>query len=221
MLMPSSQDRLSLGLYHPTGDLSALEINKDALDDFTSILSAGGSDTTVVPNIQLVKFVKNMWNVVFGGSAALMRSPLAEVFRPQNTNSETRVTTEIDKTNISPSYEKTSQISSAAPLIAFNTIPLFYEALSELQSLGRALFPSSPEFGQDVAFGTLQRTSVANSQPHSTHRASMLADIENGRPMEVEVILGEVVRMARAKGLALPVSVDYLRQMNGRLNGIT
>jgi ketopantoate reductase len=34
----------------------------------------------------------------------------------------------------------------------------------------------------------------------------MLLDAEKGRPMEVEVILGEVVRMAREKRVPVPVS---------------
>ena len=35
----------------------------------------------------------------------------------------------------------------------------------------------------------------------------MLLDAENGRPIEVEVILGEVVRMAKEKGVPVPVSL--------------
>ena len=36
----------------------------------------------------------------------------------------------------------------------------------------------------------------------------MLLDAENGNPMEVEVIVGEVVRMAREKAVDVPVSVS-------------
>lgn len=33
----------------------------------------------------------------------------------------------------------------------------------------------------------------------------MLLDAENGNPMEVEVIFGEVVRMAKVRGVEVPV----------------
>lgn len=33
----------------------------------------------------------------------------------------------------------------------------------------------------------------------------MLLDAEKGQPIEVEVILGEVVRMARERGVEIPV----------------
>ena len=46
----------------------------------------------------------------------------------------------------------------------------------------------------------------------------MLVDLDNGRPIEVEVILGEVVRMARARGVDVPVSlcVVCVRAREGR-----
>jgi 2-dehydropantoate 2-reductase len=34
----------------------------------------------------------------------------------------------------------------------------------------------------------------------------MLLDLKNGLPIEVEVILGEVVRMAKERGVDIPVS---------------
>ena len=46
----------------------------------------------------------------------------------------------------------------------------------------------------------------------------MLVDLDNGRPIEVEVILGEVVRMARARGVDVAVSrcVVCVRAREGR-----
>lgn len=35
----------------------------------------------------------------------------------------------------------------------------------------------------------------------------MLLDLEKGQPIEVEVIFGEVVRMARDRGVEMPVSL--------------
>jgi 2-dehydropantoate 2-reductase len=41
------------------------------VQDFGSILEAGGTALTIVPEIQRMKFVKNIWNVVFASFATL------------------------------------------------------------------------------------------------------------------------------------------------------
>jgi 2-dehydropantoate 2-reductase len=43
-------------------------------------------------------------------------------------------------------------------------------------------------------------------KPESRHKPSMLLDAERGQPIEVEVIFGEVVRMARERKIDMPVS---------------
>jgi Ketopantoate reductase PanE/ApbA C terminal len=47
----------------------------------------------------------------------------------------------------------------------------------------------------------------------------MLLDLERGRPIEVEVILGEVVRMARKSGVSMPVSNISKKNFNGSYSG--
>lgn len=41
------------------------------------------------------------------------------------------------------------------------------------------------------------------------YRPSMLVDLDYGRPMEVEVIVGNVVRKARELGVQVPQYVNY------------
>lgn len=43
------------------------------LADIGGILTAGGSDITVVPEIQRMKFSKNFWNVAFSSFATLTK----------------------------------------------------------------------------------------------------------------------------------------------------
>jgi 2-dehydropantoate 2-reductase len=43
-------------------------------------------------------------------------------------------------------------------------------------------------------------------QPTIVHKPSMMIDVENGRPIEVEVILGSMIRLGRKLGVPLPVS---------------
>ena len=52
--------------------------------------------------------------------------------------------------------------------------------------------------------------------PDSTHKPSMMLDMENNRPIEVEAILGEIVRMARIRGVAIPVSAKL--QLSVKMN---
>ena len=40
------------------------------------------------------------------------------------------------------------------------------------------------------------------------HTPSMMLDVQRGKPFEVEVIIGEVVRMARSVGVDIPVSTS-------------
>ncbi|EEB92317.1 hypothetical protein MPER_09195, partial [Moniliophthora perniciosa FA553] len=40
--------------------------------------------------------------------------------------------------------------------------------------------------------------------PKNNHAPSMLLDMRQGKPMEVEVILGEVVRLAKRVGVDIP-----------------
>jgi len=52
----------------------------------------------------------------------------------------------------------------------------------------------------------MANTKALHVKPESSHKASMLLDAEKGYPIEVEVILGEVVRMARERNIPVPVS---------------
>lgn len=51
---------------------------------------------------------------------------------------------------------------------------------------------------------TLADTIIENENPDSTFKPSMLVDLEAGRPMEVEVIVGSIVRRAKETGVEVP-----------------
>jgi hypothetical protein len=52
----------------------------------------------------------------------------------------------------------------------------------------------------------VENTRKLHVSPASTHRPSMLLDAEHDRPLEVEPIIGEVVRMGRKFNVEMPVS---------------
>lgn len=52
----------------------------------------------------------------------------------------------------------------------------------------------------------IAKTRSIHEKPESSLKLSMLLDTEKGYPIEVEVIFGEVVRMAADKNVPVPVS---------------
>lgn len=48
------------------------------------------------------------------------------------------------------------------------------------------------------------RAVIENENPASVFKPSMLVDLEAGRPMEIEAIVGDIVRKAAARGLQVP-----------------
>lgn len=68
-------------------------------------------------------------------------------------------------------------------------------------------FPDSPDgIPSSIVESTLSNTAALHVLPSSVHTPSMLLDAQKGQPIEVEVIVGEVVRMAKDRGVAVPVS---------------
>ena len=54
----------------------------------------------------------------------------------------------------------------------------------------------------------LEFTINEHKRPENVHKASMLLDMENKLPMEVEPIFGEVVRLAEQYKVDIPVSAE-------------
>ena len=186
------------------------------------MLAHGGSQITVVHEIQRIKFSKNLWNGVLGASAALTRLSLREIFRPPHLDpghagpSPAAVTP--DSQNGTPSDESaraTAAIPHASEAIGLYTIPFLYDTLAEVYNLGTVLYPPSSDSGSvpgldpEIAMKTLINTARLHARPDSTHLPSMLMDVQAGRPMEVEHVVGEVVRMGRAAGVDVPVRIYH------------
>lgn len=72
---------------------------------------------------------------------------------------------------------------------------------------------SEPGTGVTSAFVDymIKETAAVHGNASSTHLPSMLLDAQCGRPMELEVIVGEVVRMAKGAGVAVPVRIRTFR----------
>ncbi|KAI0769074.1 ketopantoate reductase PanE/ApbA C terminal-domain-containing protein [Trametes elegans] len=77
------------------------------------------------------------------------------------------------------------------------------DIMSEVLSVARASLTPSPAV--DEVLGDKAVDDVLEGEnPKSVFRPSMLVDLDNGRPMEIEAIVGGVLRRAKAKGVPTP-----------------
>lgn len=68
-------------------------------------------------------------------------------------------------------------------------------------------FPDTPNgLPTSTVDAVLESTRKLHMTPESSHKPSMLLDAEKDQPIEVEVIFGEVVRLARDFNVEIPVS---------------
>ena len=80
--------------------------------------------------------------------------------------------------------------------------------IANSQATARVLgFPDGPDgIPSSMVEEAMQSTREAHVTPEAAHIPSTLLDIEKGRPIEVEVIWGELIRTAKARGIDMPVS---------------
>ena len=77
--------------------------------------------------------------------------------------------------------------------------------MEENLAVCRALGFDEEALPSRVVEDTIRSTGELHRREDSKHKASMLLDVELGKPIEVEGIVGEVVRRARTVGVEVPV----------------
>ncbi|KAH9851721.1 ketopantoate reductase PanE/ApbA C terminal-domain-containing protein [Lenzites betulinus] len=77
------------------------------------------------------------------------------------------------------------------------------DIMREVLSVAHASLPPSP-LVQEVLSDRVVEDIIEHEDPKSTFRPSMLVDLDHGRPMEVEAIVGGVLRRATAKNVPTP-----------------
>jgi 2-dehydropantoate 2-reductase len=203
-----------MGIYRPTTTITINTPHEEAiLSEFAGMLRAGGSEVTVVPEIQRHKYSKNFWNCVLGATAAIARFPLPSIFRPSHLDpgGAGQTNTELVQNENEAPHAPTADVPYRTPPIREHTIPFLHDALTEVYNLGVVLFPeegSTPGLAPDIVKRTLKNTALLHTRSDSRHRPSMLVDLEMSRPMELDVVIGEVIRLGREKGVAMPVSIN-------------
>jgi len=178
------------------------------------MLEKGGSTVKIVPEIQRVKFSKNFWNILYSSITTLVGYTIPALYRPPPKDGE-NYEPYVSETTRSYVEEYTlPNIRAVLEEVLAVGIPSYFflsigSKLNHPRVLARAIgFPDSEEgIPSSTVDSTLNNTAALHVKASSAHRPSMLLDAENGKPIEVEVIVGEVVRMAKAKGVPVPVSI--------------
>jgi len=206
----SDFDRVSMGIHREEPNVLVNTPEESAiLADFGNILSAGGTQVTIVPEIHRVKYLKNAHNCTLGPICALSRYSMQGIFRkPLDSNVSTLngVGNVPEAAELTPAQEATAHVPSCFPMIAEYTVPWMYEVLEEIKELGQKLYPDTevPGVDSDLPLRVLIGTANIVVKPTSNERPSMLVDVEMGRPMETDVIVGSLVRAARKAGVPMP-----------------
>ncbi|KAK7053057.1 hypothetical protein VNI00_004378 [Paramarasmius palmivorus] len=192
--------KITIGVYRSGAFTTTQNSPQEAevLDDVKNLLEPGGASVEVVSEIQRHRLKKNMLNLSFAAIATLSNQTTPSIFRPPP--------------NPSSEYYEPYVHPMTAHLIEEYTVPNIAAVLTEAVSAlpARALDIPDTEDGLplDTVPKFIELARVLHVDPKNNHASSMLLDMRKGRPMEVEVILGEVVRLAKRVAVDVPVSLS-------------
>jgi 2-dehydropantoate 2-reductase len=157
---------MQMGLYSNPGADQAVE--KERLDEFAGLLTTGKTVFQVVPNIQVQRWEKVVWNAAWNSLTTLT---LLDTHSWLNSSPDAVPLTRRLMTEVIDVAKKCD-------------VPIEYELIDRLINKILAM----PPIG-----------------------SSMQTDYKNGRPMEVDIILGTPVKKGRALGVNIPtIETIYL-----------
>jgi len=109
--------------------------------------------------------------------------------------------------------------------LAFNPISALTGATLDVitsdpgqRGIARAMMLEAQEIGQKlgVRFGIDVDKRIAGAAEVGAHKTSMLQDLERGRPMEIDALLGVIVEFATLTGIAAPTCETVLALVRAR-----
>ena len=166
-------ENMQIGLYDTIDE----RVDNQKLDEFASLLTEGKTVFQVVPNIQVQRWEKVVWNAAWNSLTTL-----------------TLLSTH-------------DWLNSSA-----DAVPLTRKLMREVIDVARACEVPLEHGLIDTLIDKILAMPPIGS--------SMRTDFENGKPMEVDIILGTPVRKARELGISVPtLETIYviLTGVNGRL----
>ncbi|EIN10979.1 6-phosphogluconate dehydrogenase C-terminal domain-like protein [Punctularia strigosozonata HHB-11173 SS5] len=154
-----------------------------AVDLFASLLRAGGADPDPTNDINFQRWRKVLWNACFSTLCTMSRGSMADIMSSS---------VEAYRTTIPAVREIMREVISVA--YAYGGV-----RPGSLDAAPDAIIADAIQ--QYADFDLLRPSAGKVREAPSSFRPSMLVDLEAGRPIEVEVIVGNVLR-AVARGSA-------------------
>ncbi|VDB97117.1 unnamed protein product [Peniophora sp. CBMAI 1063] len=146
-----------------------------SLELLHSLLVKGGVGSEITNNIVAARWKKVLWNAAISTVCTVTRSPVASILSAE-------------------------MLPSMLPVLQ----DLMKEVIAVARAEGVTVGDLSDDAPEAVLKNCLQQYSdTCNSNP-SLFKPSMLVDLEAGRPMEVEPIVGSVVRAGRRHEVRTP-----------------
>lgn len=181
---------MNIGMYRPNfaPDVTNTAEETAVLQGLAVCLKAGDSKVSILDEVQRHKFSKNILWV----------------------NSNIEITANLSASSRNAVFGTCSALIQCSPIsfvsdeaIEAHVLPQLRAMMMEIIAIGRAMGFDEEALPLNVVEHALNTTKIYKSG--NTHRPSTLLDRENGRPMEVEVIIGELVRSAREHQVDAPV----------------
>lgn len=183
-IVQHGNERLVMGYHRPdtvTGEAFEKQAQQ-ALDTFCDLLISAGATAERAPDVELARWRKVLWYI---SPIGYLHSKLTCILRNASFSTLCTLTRANvgDVLSLPESRDTLEKIMLEVLMVARKTI----------SADAAAALPDS-----------ITKTIIQNENPKSTFKPSMLVDLEAGRPMEIEAIVGGVVRKARDYELNVP-----------------
>ncbi|GAA5887695.1 hypothetical protein JCM6882_001500 [Rhodosporidiobolus microsporus] len=176
---------------------------------FADLINNGGGTAELVEHIQPKRYEKNIWNAAWSSICAMSRSTVSEAVAPAVLPYTLPV---VRRTMLEVIYVARAwgYQEDVLPLKCVDdainiTIKNYQKGPPGVPQTPGTPRPRADAFGSIGGyFPTEGETEEDAFDPTLNFKPSMLLDIENGRPCEIEPIIGSVLDRARARGVSTP-----------------
>ncbi|KAI0322501.1 6-phosphogluconate dehydrogenase C-terminal domain-like protein [Amylostereum chailletii] len=175
-VVQAGPDGLTSGVHWSSSNKNATEEKgAESLQLLHDLLSQGGVQSEITDDISAARWRKVLWNAVISTLCTVTQSPVADIL-------------------------SSDQLPTMLPVVE----AVMAEVVSVARGMGIDASKLPEQSATSVIEGCMNQYSDTRSPNPSRFKPSMLVDLEAGRPMEVEPIVGNVVRAARSCGVAVP-----------------
>ncbi|MBW0462901.1 hypothetical protein O181_002616 [Austropuccinia psidii MF-1] len=208
-----SSNRFVEGLLTPDGSplegpdrQERLQRGHEEVAFFADLIRAGGGNPEIKENIQPTRWIKNLWNGAFSTTCTLSRSAVAPLIAPEVLPYTLPV---IRRTMLEILYVGRALGYSESDLPAKAVDEAIQLTIQNYQVKPKVALQVDGSAGADNAIEDDDEDEEEDRKDENplsvpSFKPSMLIDLENNRPMELEPIVGAVLDRARSKAIETP-----------------